>query len=164
MKSLLTIIISAVLISLSFADTLKGETVQNTDIRIAENVIEAVKDIDIVSLNVLLAEDASVDTVDEAGNTPLMHAAKIGNPRMSRIILVHDPVIDARNNEGETALMIAARYGAFHIVEQLLNKGADTSLKNSESLTARDIALRNGHPDILNLLSSSSEETYSFSR
>ena len=163
MKSLLTIITGAVLFSLSFADTLKADTVHNTDIQVAENIIEAVKNIDIVSLNVLLAEDASVDTVDEAGNTPLMLAAKIGNPRMTRIILVHDPVIDARNNEGETALMIASRYGAVHIVEQLLRKGADTTLTNSENLTARDIALRNGHPDILDLLSSS-EETYSFGR
>lgn len=161
MKTIITIITAVVLTTFAFTDAMKANITDTTDIRVADSVIEAVKNIDIVSLNVLLAEDAPVDTVDEAGNTPLMIAAMIGNPRMTRIILAHDPEINTRNHNGETALMIAARHGVTQIVEQILGNGADTSLQNLDGLTAYDIALRNGHADIVNLLNTESEISFS---
>lgn len=162
MNTIKTIITVVILISFVFADGLNANASDTTDTRVADTVIEAVRNIDIVSLNVLLAEDAPVDTVDESGNTPLMIASQIGNPRMTRIILAHNPEINVRNSDGETALMIAARHGVTQIVEQILGSGADTSLQNLEGLNAYDIALRNGHAEIISLLNT--ESNFSFSR
>lgn len=161
MKTINTIIAAVMVLSFVFTDAMKANITDTTDIRVADNVIEAVKNIDIVSLNVLLAEDAPVDTVDEAGNTPLMIAARIGNPRMTRIILAHNPEIDLRNDNGETALMIAARHGVVQIVEQILGAGADTTLANRDGLNALDIALRNGHAEVISLLDTKTELGFS---
>lgn len=128
-----------------------AESNSKTDVTYASNIIEAVKNIDLVGLNVLLAEDASVDTVDSEGNTPLMIAAKIGNPRMMKIILSHNPKIDVRNQNGDTALMIASKQGVVQIVEQLIKHGADVNLKNSEGFISSEIALRNGHSNVIKL-------------
>lgn len=131
----------------------------STDVVVASSLFEAIHNIDIVSLNVLLAEGAEVDTVDADGNTPLMIAAKIGNPRMMKIILAHEPDVNRKNNQGLTALMIASENGQLHIAEQLMNNGADIAAKNPQGLTAEQIALRNGHPQIRNLIESRPEYT-----
>ena len=128
---------------------------------VTDDLIEAVISIDLVSLNVLLSEGADIDTLDAEGNTPLMIASKIGNPRMLRIILVHNPDVDAVNNYGETALMIAAENGQFAVVQQLLEKGANIHAKNNDGLTAVDVANRFGHRQVINILNRSSEEILS---
>ena len=121
-----------------------GAANDTNEIVVSENIIQAVQEIDIVSLNVLLAEGAEVDTVDEEGNTPLMLAAKIGNPRMVKILLAHQPEINRVNFNGYTALMIASEQGQIHIVEKLLEQGASAGLTNLSGLTAADLALIRG--------------------
>ncbi len=129
--------------------------------KVTDGLIEAVKTIDLISLNVLLSEGADIDTVDAEGNTPLMIASKIGNPRMLRIILVHNPDVNAVNNIGETALMIAAENGQYSVVQQLIENGADVNAKNHAGLTALGLSIRFGHREITNLLSNRSEEYFS---
>lgn len=151
MKSLVLLTLTTILIS--FSSTIDASANgNNTEISVAENIIEAIKDIDIVSLNVLLAEGAAVDTVDKEGNTPLMIAAKIGNPRMMEIILAHNPELNAKNNQGDTALMIASAQGVLDVTRQLLKKGADVTLENANGFNAVEIALRNGHRDVSRLI------------
>ena len=156
MKTRLTIIITTLLFAFAAFGNVQAE-VNKSDFDVAENIIEAVKNIDIVSLNVLLAEGATVDTVDEAGNTPLMLAAKIGNPRMLDIILRHNPQINERNNDGNTALMISSEMGVVEISRTLIKHGADLSMKNSDGLSPVQIALRHGHRDIAKLMRSEQE-------
>lgn len=128
---------------------------KNTDVVVlADDLISAIRDIDIVSVNLLLAEGAYVDSVDTKGNTPLMTASKIGNPRIVRILLAHDPNINAKNLDGETALMIAAKNGQYHIAQQLVVRGANLNDQNSEGFTAKDLALRNGQSQVAELLDS----------
>ncbi|MDZ7755652.1 ankyrin repeat domain-containing protein [Rhodohalobacter sp.] len=122
-----------------------------------DNILEAIQNIDIVSLNVLLAEGADINTVDEKGNTALMLASKIGNPRMVKIILAHSPNLNQQNNMGYTALMVASEQGQVHIIEQLLKQGADTSLKNMDGRTAAELAIRNGQPNAADLLNGKSQ-------
>jgi ankyrin repeat protein len=154
MKYLLTIILTTVT---SFALLTNVTKANTTDIVLSDNIIEAINSIDIVSLNVLLAEGADIDIVDENGNTPLMIASKIGNPRMVKIILAHSPDVNRQNNQGNSALMIASEHGQFYIAGQLVRFGANISAKNNAGLTAADIALRNGQPQIADLLRSNSE-------
>jgi len=128
---------------------------------LADNLIEAVANIDQVSVNVLLAEGASVETVDQNGNTPLMIAAKIGNPRIVKILLAHNPDINRKNNNGNSALMIAAEHGQVFVAEQLIAHGADIYAKNADGFTAIEIAQRNGHAAVLDLLRDKPEITLS---
>lgn len=151
MKYLLTITITLLTALSLFAFNVKSDS---SSFSLTDNIFEAIQEIDIVSLNVHLAEGADINAADKNGNTPLMLAAKVGNPRMVKIILAHQPNINAKNNNGYTALMIASEQGQTFIVEQLLNKGAEISVVNNDGLTAAHLALRFGQPQIYNLLDS----------
>lgn len=160
MKTTIAIMI-ALLFSNPFTNEVEIEDKPSKEIVLATDLFESIRNIDIVSLNIRLAEGANVDTVDNEGNTPLMLAAKIGNPRMARILLAHQPNINAKNLKGETALMIAAENGQYYIARQLIVRGANTLERNSNGLTAEEIALRNGQPQIVDLLRENRGETYS---
>lgn len=47
---------------------------------------------------------------DEDGNTPLMHAARLGNESLVSRLLAANVDLDVTNNAGETALMLAKNY------------------------------------------------------
>lgn len=152
-----TIRISALIFALTLApltNSAQAVDTTKTEIEVASNLFEAIEKIDIVSLNVLLADGADVDTVDADGNTPLMLASKIGNPRIMEIILAHNPDVNAKNNRDETALMTASKYGLYDIAEQLINRGAKINETNADGLTPKQIAMRNGHRQVGNLLQS----------
>lgn len=148
MKFISKLVLSSVLLLTLVAGTAQANT---TDV-VKDNILEAIQNIDIVSLNVLLAEGADINAVDEKGNTALMLASKIGNPRMVKIILAHNPDINKQNNMGYTALMIASEQGQTHIVEELLKQSADSTLKNMDGFTAAELAIRNGQPNAADLL------------
>lgn len=161
MKTLTVTIISALFAIFAVVDTAQAENSGSNEVVVAENIIEAVNKIDIISLNVLLAEGAAIDTVDDAGNTPLMLAAKIGNPRMIDIILAHEPEVNKRNKSGDTALMIASETGILSIVQDLKNAGADPEMRNSSGYNAAQIAQRNGHGSIAEFLKVSNSVSFS---
>jgi ankyrin repeat protein len=149
MKLKLTLLVTILFAMAAIAGTLRAEA---ADVDVSDNLFEAIEKVDMVSLNVLLAEGADVNSVDENGNTPLMLASRIGNPRMVKIILAHNPEVDLKNRDGYSALMIASEQGQVHIVEKLIQKGADMTLRNDQGLTATEIALRFGQPQTANLL------------
>ena len=147
------LVLSLIFVTNPLIQNIDTVVAQSTDeVVLASDLITAIKQIDIVSVNLLLAEGAYVDSVDTTGNTPLMAASKIGNPRIVRILLAHDPSINAKNLNGETALMIAAKNGQYHIAQQLVGRGAKMDEQNREGLTAKEIALRNGQAQVANLL------------
>lgn len=121
---------------------------------IKDNIFTAIRSIDYTSINILLSDGTSVDTLDRQGNTPLMIAAKIGNPRILDIILSHNPDINKTNNKGVTALMVAAESGQLHIVKRLITNGADFSIRNKEGETASTLASKFGHQQIANFIRS----------
>lgn len=152
-----TIILTLALIFMANPSGQNNDTAvvaESEEVVLASDLITAIRQIDIMSVNLLLAEGAYVDSVDVNGNTPLMVASRIGNPRIVRILLAHDPSINAKNLKGETALMIAAENGQVHIARQLIVRGAHLDERNQQGLNAREIALRNGHTQIVNLLES----------
>jgi len=116
---------------------------------IKDDIFTAIRSIDYTSINVLLSDATDVDTVDQNGNTPLMVAAHVGNPRIMNIILSHNPTINKQNNEGMTALMIAAEAGQFHAVQKLVAHGADQSILNTNGNTAVTLASKFGHNQIV---------------
>jgi len=116
---------------------------------IKDNIFTAIRSIDYTSINVLLSDGTDVDTVDQDGNTPLMVAAHVGNPRIMNIILDHNPDINKQNKNGVTALMIAAETGQFHAVEMLVARGADQTIQNANGNTAVTLASKFGHSQIV---------------
>ncbi len=161
MKKLLFVLLTILLASPTFTDAATADSTLKHEIDLKETVIEAVTNIDLVSLNILLAEGADIDTADSYGNTPLMLASKIGNPRMLTIILAHNPDVNAKNDNGETALMIAAENGQAEVAERLIERGADLYEKNNAGLAPADLAARNGHTQILNILRDTNESPLS---
>jgi len=131
----------------------------NTDseLEMAQTLHQAILDIDIINLNLLLAEGLDINSTDADGNTPLMLVSKIGNPRMLKIIMAHEPDVNLKNKEGVTALMIAAEYGQYHVAESLIEAGAKTGIRNNEGYTAAELARKYGHPQILTLLNNAPE-------
>ena len=119
---------------------------------LTDDIFNAIRNIDYTSINVLLSDGTDVDTADHEGNSPLMVATQIGNPRIVNIILSHKPEINAQNKKGTTALMIAAQTGQFHIMKELLARGADAYLYDSEGNTALTLASKYGHNQIVTLL------------
>lgn len=131
---------------------LPSEAVSQTDTKLKEDVFIAIRSIDYTSLNILLSDGTDVDTVDKSGNTPLMVAAKIGNPRILTIILSHGPNLDMQNKSGKTALMIAAETGQLHVVKELVQRGADISVTDANRNTAVTLASTFGHEEIVQYL------------
>ena len=76
----------------------------------------------------LVSRRARLNASDKLGNTVLIHAAYIGNPRVVKTLL-DDPrsEVNARNQIGETALIVAAGAGNIEAVKLLVGKGANLS-------------------------------------
>jgi ankyrin repeat protein len=152
MKIIVTLLITTIFSMLVLTGNVNIMAQSSQNMEVSNNIIDAVNNIDIVSLNILLAGGADIETTDENGNTPLMLASKIGNLRMVRIIMAHSPDIDTRNKMSETALMIAAEHGQTEIVAILMQNGASIFAQNQSGFTPAELAKRNGHSQIVNLL------------
>jgi len=160
MKTITSIVLSAFLFAIPFQTS--GATTDKNTFEVSDNIFEAVKNIDITSLNILLSGGADVDSVNQGGETPLMIASEIGNMRMLNILLVHNPDVNMKNQNGMTALMIAAENGQLFVVDRLVQEGAKTDIKNNRGETAVELAAKNGHKEVLELLNG--KEVAGFSR
>lgn len=132
------------------------EAHSNTNIE--DNIFTAIENIDYTSINILLAEDADIDTVNQQGNTPLMVAAKIGNMRILNILLSHNPDVNKQNKDGATALMIAAESGQYHVVEKLREHGAKLSIRDKDGNTALTLASKFGHDQVIEFFKRSKKQ------
>jgi ankyrin repeat protein len=161
MKTITSIILSIFLFAAPF-QAANAVAIDNKHFSVSDDIFEAVKNIDITSLNILLSEGADVDTVNQDGDTPLMLASEIGNMRMLNILLLHDPDVNMKNQNGKTALMIASENGQLYVTDRLLQAGAKTYLKSNRGETAVELAAKNGHKEVLDLLNG--KEVTEFSR
>jgi|GEM_PF-2410326 len=126
-----------------------GLKANSTHKEITNNIFYAIRNVDYVSINVLLSDGVNTDTVDQEGNTPLMVAAEVGNPRIVDIILSHKPNVNKQNKQGDTALMIAAKTGQMEIVKKLTIHNAKISMHNKSGNTAVTLASKYGHKKIV---------------
>lgn len=119
---------------------------------IKDDIFTAIRNVDYVSVNVLLSDRINTDTVDQDGNTPLIVAAEVGNPRIVDIIISHKPDINKQNKEGDTALMIAAKTGQMEIVKKLVSHNAHILMRNKNGNTAITLASMYGNNKIVQFL------------
>jgi ankyrin repeat protein len=86
-----------------------------------------------------LGADANLPAID--GITPLMMAARTGNPDMIRLLIDAGAELEAGTSSGGyTALMYAASYGTPANVAAFLDAGADVTATTDEGYTALDMA------------------------
>ncbi len=90
--------------------------------------------------------------VNKTGWAPLHYAATNGHLAIMSLLLEKHAYIDAESPNGSTPLMMAAQYGSAAAVKLLLDAGADPLLKNQQGLTAIDFARRAGRTDAIELI------------
>ena len=97
----------------------------------------------------LIAAGADVNGATPGGETPLMMAARTGDPETLKALLAHGAVVDAREGwRGQTALMWAAVENNAEAIRLLLEAGADVKAKSTAGrFTAFLFAVRGGHLD-----------------
>ena len=95
-------------------------------------LFEAAKAGDIDGVNACLVKGVEIDTTDEDGYTPLMHAAAIGHLDLVRYLIENGANANQQDeHRGDTALMLAVRYGQIDVVEWLVcTDSADVELVN----------------------------------
>ena len=85
------------------------------------------------STKILLDYGAFASNKDAKENTPIMIAARYGNPEIITLLLEKGAEINWSNKFGETALVFAAQLGNVECLERLLQEGADSNVTNLKS-------------------------------
>jgi ankyrin repeat protein len=112
------------------------------------------------ALEILLRAGANPNVQQQNGWTPLIFAAKAGQPKIReaeyagivQALLAHGAKVDVQQEDGWTALMEAAQEGRAEIARILLEAGANPDLKNADGETARTLAAKADRADVLRLL------------
>jgi peroxiredoxin len=99
-----------------------------------------------------LPDGADPNLRDDAGHTPLIHAAMDGRGELIEALLAAGAEIDGADDSGWTALMHAAKRGHTEAVSALLAGGADPERQREDGRTARDDARESGRPAVVALL------------
>eukprot|EP00928_Gymnodinium_smaydae_P081384 TRINITY_DN6491_c0_g1_i1.p1 TRINITY_DN6491_c0_g1~~TRINITY_DN6491_c0_g1_i1.p1 ORF type:complete len:787 (-),score=97.39 TRINITY_DN6491_c0_g1_i1:49-2409(-) len=94
----------------------------------------------------------AVAEIDEAGRTPLMHAAGEGDVDAVRRYLAQGADVDAKDECLCTALMYAATYGHCASVRCLVESGASVEATSKDGWTPLVTAAYNGHVDVIQYL------------
>lgn len=107
------------------------------------DVFRAIASADMAALRAALLAGTDVNAADLRPylghlNTPLHHAASLGNAEMVRVLLDAAANVDARCADGWTPLMRACNAGALEATRLLVEAGADLEAENSEGYTAYD--------------------------
>jgi alpha-tubulin suppressor-like RCC1 family protein len=89
----------------------------------------------LAELSEALAQGASVDCRDSAGNTPLIVACQTGHLVVCELLLSHGANLNLANAKGNTALHYSFNYGYEDIGAFLIERGADEFATNGEGLT-----------------------------
>ncbi|XP_077293768.1 transient receptor potential channel pyrexia-like [Arctopsyche grandis] len=97
-------------------------------------------------LQIFIAEDIDVNSIEPSGANPIHLAADLGMTRCLEILLnSKDADVNARTrirDKESTALHLAADEGNVECVDLLLSNGADAKLKNHRGFTALHLAAR----------------------
>lgn len=103
-------------------------------------------------LRLLLNQGGSINAVDTAGDTALMHAATQNNEAAAQRLIDNGADVNARNEHGETALIQAAETGSVDVVCLLLSVEADLNIRDDEGKTALQKAAEADHADIAGII------------
>jgi hypothetical protein len=114
-----------------------------------ENLLSAVQNRDLDAVKGLIARGMEIDTVDRAGNTLLMLAARAGNDEMVSYLVAAGAKVNKRNRFNESALMLASLTGHLIICQFLIDHDAEF---DHDGWTPLIYAALGGHNDVIRLL------------
>ncbi|MGB0894458.1 MAG: ankyrin repeat domain-containing protein [Parashewanella sp.] len=103
----------------------------------------------------LLQQQANVDAVGGAGETPLTVACSAKKNNAALLLISQQANVNLANRVTQnTPLMLACQYGLESVVESLFNHGAAETLNNTNNAgqTALCLAAKNGHSSIVSYL------------
>lgn len=119
----------------------------------AQAIFEAVKGKDLAKVKALIAAEPSlVNMKDQAGNTPLHHAAIGGSAAIAESLLSAGADIDAPNAQQNTALIESVINGNDDVSTLLIEKGADIRRRNFSGSTALHAAALRDRVKVAELL------------
>jgi ankyrin repeat protein len=102
----------------------------------AQEIFDAVKNNDLDKVKVLIEKDASLFNIkDEAGNTPLHHAAMIGSVEMTDYLLSKGADVNAQNTQLNTPLHEAIQNRKENTSALLIEKSNDLEITNIHQQT-----------------------------
>ncbi|MFN7114011.1 MAG: ankyrin repeat domain-containing protein [Alphaproteobacteria bacterium] len=100
----------------------------------------------------LVKAGAEIEARDHLGRTPLLQAARSGQPNMIEFLLLNRADIKAQDKEGNTVLHLAAESISADTIVALIEAGADTAARNKNGGTAIDVALAHGNRAMAELI------------
>ncbi|KAK2608367.1 hypothetical protein QQS21_003052 [Conoideocrella luteorostrata] len=100
----------------------------------------------------LARSNVEVDSVSNAGLTPLLWAVANALERMVQLLLENGANIEAKDSDGNTSLSTACMKGKFGIAKLLLESGANIEIRNVSGLTPLSIACWHEANDVARLL------------
>jgi ankyrin repeat protein len=130
------------------------------EVRVAKRrLFSAARAGDLAGIRAALEKGVDVNLRDEAGMTPLMHAARgerpilgspppVDHPDAVRLLLDAGADPEARSKSGQNALILAARYGRAGTVALLLERGIDVNARGKDGKSALDWAMERNHKDV----------------
>ena len=98
-----------------------------------------------VSMQLLLANGAELDPIDNEGDTPLHNACYKGYYQNARLLLRRGAANSPKNDSETTPLHLAAAVGSEETVEALVKYGADVEARNRDRQTPYRVASEQGH-------------------
>ena len=103
-------------------------------------------------VDLLLANGADVDIVDDVSYTPLHSAVQSGCIEIVKILIKAGCDVDAVNSIDETPLFLAAESGYLNIVEYLVDNEADVEISDYKDNLPLHAAASNGHLEVVKYL------------
>jgi len=130
-----------------------GLIVVGPSLSAADNeLIEAVKKADRVTVQALLHQRTDVNRPEVDGTTALHWAVQKDDPALVTLLIGAGAHVSAANRYGVTPLSVACVNGNAAIVAALLKAGADSNISSPEGETALMTAARTGKVDVVKLL------------
>lgn len=133
--------------------------VRSDQITVAEKLIYKSPEIRASWPGVPILEAVNVNARSVEGETPLMLAAKNGQPEFVELLLKEAAKANAKNADGYTALMLAVENGRIDAVKLLMKKGADANARTADGKTLSMLAETEGHNDVAEILSENSKDS-----
>jgi esterase/lipase superfamily enzyme len=122
---------------------------------LVDKLSAAIQGGDVIKVQELIAQGASLDTPDAEGQTPLLRATESGLTDMVLQLVLAGVSVNGSDAKGTTALMLASQRGYTAIVLALLDAGADPGARDLAGNDALKYALKANDPgNVVGILSS----------
>ena len=108
-------------------------------------ITKAITDFDLDRLESLLNYDPDLNLKDENGETPLITAARVSNPKAIELCLEHGADANVQDGNGNIPLMIALQQKSQMSVGELI-EASDLNHRNAEGETSITLAIKNDAP------------------